>query len=71
MQPQRVTILSDIAIRKKDVEEGKLEEEKRKAEDTMKSRITAMEYAKLEVELTKALAHLQGIQKLRHSKKGF
>ncbi|MCL5060641.1 MAG: F0F1 ATP synthase subunit epsilon [Candidatus Thermoplasmatota archaeon] len=71
VQPQGVTILSDMAIREKTLEEGKLWDEKRKAEDAMKSRVSALEYAKLEVELAKALAHLQGIQQLRHGKKGF
>jgi len=70
VQPQGVTILSDMAIREKTMEEGKLWDEKRKVEETMKNRVTAMEYAKLEVELAKALAHLQGVQKLRHSRKG-
>ena len=68
VQPQGVTILSDMAIREKTMEEGTLWDEKRKTEDTMKNRVTAMEYAKLEIELAKALAHLQGIQKLRRGK---
>lgn len=68
VQPQGVTILSDMAAREKTMEEGTLWDEKRKTEDTMKNRVTAMEYAKLEVELAKALAHLQGIQKLRRGK---
>ncbi|MDP2264963.1 MAG: F0F1 ATP synthase subunit epsilon [Thiobacillus sp.] len=71
VQPGGVTILADIAIREKDVEEGTLEDERRKAEETMRNRVTAAEYARLEVELTKALMSLQGIQKLRHGKKGF
>ncbi|MHB1245531.1 MAG: F0F1 ATP synthase subunit epsilon [Sulfuriferula sp.] len=70
VQPQGVTILSDIAIREKDMEKGELWDGKQRAEETMKNRVTAMEYAKLEVELAKAFAHLQGVQKLRHSKKG-
>ena len=68
VQPQGVTILSDMAIREKTMEEGTLWDEKHKTEDTMKNRVTAMEYAKLEIELAKALAHLQGIQKLRRGK---
>lgn len=70
VQPGGVTILSDIAIREKDMEEGTLEIERRKAEETMRNRVTAAEYAKMEVELTKTLMSLQGIQKLRHGKKG-
>lgn len=71
VQPQQVTILSDMAIREKTMEEGKLWDEKRKTEETMKNRLTALEYAKLEIELAKALAQLQGIQKLRQGKKEF
>ena len=37
----------------------------------MRNRVTAAEYARLEVELAKALMSLQGIQKLRHGRKGF
>lgn len=70
VQPHGVTILSDLAIREKDMEEGKLWDEKRKTEETMKNRVTAAEYTKMEVELTKALMSLHGIQKLRHGKKG-
>lgn len=68
VQPQGVTILSDMAVREKAVQEGQLWDKKRKAEETMKNRVTAMEYAKLELELAKAFSHLQGIQKLRHGK---
>ena len=71
VQPGGVAILSDIAIREKDMEEGTLEDERRKAEETMRNRVTAAEYARLEIELTKALMSLQGIQKLRRGKKGF
>ncbi|HQS83191.1 MAG TPA: F0F1 ATP synthase subunit epsilon [Thiobacillus sp.] len=71
VQPGGVTILADIAIREKDLEEGTLEDERRKAEETMQNRVTAAEYARLEVELTKAMMSLQGIQRLRHGKKGF
>lgn len=68
VQPQGVTILSDMAVREKTMEEGTLWDEKRKTEDTMKNRVTAMEYAKLEIELAKTLTHLQGIQKLHRGK---
>jgi len=70
VQPGGVTILSDLAIRDKDVEEGKLEEERRKAIEATRSRVTAAEYARLEGELTKALMSLQGFEKTR-GKKGF
>lgn len=68
VQPHGVTVLSDMAIREKDMEEGKLWDEKRKTEETMKNRVTAMAYAKLEVDLAKALAYLQDLQQLRRGK---
>lgn len=69
VQPHGVTVLSDLAIREKDMEDGKLWDEKRKAEETMKNRATALAYAQLEVDLAKALGYLQDLQKVRHSKK--
>lgn len=69
VQPHGVTVLADLAIREKDMEAGKLWDEKRKTEETMKNRATALAYAKLEVDLAKALGYLQDLQKLRHSKK--
>lgn len=69
VQPGGVTILSDIAIREKDLEKRTLEDARRQAEETLKNRVTAAAYARLEVELTKTLMSLQGIQKLRHGRK--
>lgn len=71
VQPGGVTILSDLAIREKDAKEGKLEEERQKAMETTRNRVTEAEYARLEVELTKALISLQGFEKLHRGKKGF
>lgn len=70
VQPRQVTILSDMAIREKAIEEGRLLEEKQKAEKAIRNQVTSVEYAQLEVELAKALTHLQGIQKLRRGMKG-
>jgi F-type H+-transporting ATPase subunit epsilon len=70
VQSQGVTILSDIAIRETDITAGKLEAETRKAEETMRHIVTAMEYAKMEVELAKSLAQMQGIQRWRQGKRG-
>lgn len=69
VQPHGVTVLSDLAIREKDMEEGKLWDKKRQTEETIRNRVTALAYAKLEVDLAKALGYLQDLQKLRHSKK--
>lgn len=68
--PGGVSILSDLAIRGKDVEEGKLEEEKRKVEEAARNRLTALEYARLEIELARALRLTPGLEKIRHGGKG-
>jgi F-type H+-transporting ATPase subunit epsilon len=65
VQPSVVTILSDTAIRGKDLDEGKAMEAKRHAEEALKDRAAAMDYAKAQSELAQAIAQLSAIQKLR------
>jgi F-type H+-transporting ATPase subunit epsilon len=66
-----VTILSDIAIREKDIAEGKLDEKNRQAELAVKNYVSAMEYASLEIELARSLSKMKGIEKLLKGKKRF
>jgi F-type H+-transporting ATPase subunit epsilon len=68
VQPGVVTILSDIAIRGADLDEARALEAKRAAEEAMRDRSSAMDYAKAQAELAEAIAQLAAIQKLR--KKG-
>lgn len=68
VQPSVVTILSDTAVRGKDLDEEKALEAKQRAEDAMKNRASAMDYAKAQAELAEAIAQIQAIEKLR--KKG-
>lgn len=65
VQPFVVTILSDTAIRGQDLDEAKVLDAKRAAEDAMKDRSSAMDYAKAQAELAQAVAQLAAIQKLR------
>ncbi len=65
VQPFIVTILSDTAIRGQDLDEAKAMEAKRAAEEGMKNRSSAMDYAKAQAELAQAVAQLAAIQKLR------
>ncbi len=65
IQPFVVTILSDTAIRGADLDEAKALEAKRAAEDAMKDRSSAMDYARAQAELAEAMAQLAAIQKLR------
>jgi F-type H+-transporting ATPase subunit epsilon len=65
VQPNMVTILSDTAIRGKDLDEAKAVEAKRNAEEAMKNRTSAMDYAQAQAELAEAIAQLATIHKLR------
>ncbi|MBS4098390.1 MAG: F0F1 ATP synthase subunit epsilon [Sulfuricella sp.] len=65
VQPGVITILSDTAIRGHDLDETKALEAKQRAEDAMKNRAAAMDYARAQSELAEAVAQLQAIQKIR------
>ncbi len=66
VQPRRVTILSDLGLLERDADENHLREEKRKVEETLRYRVTDMEFMRIQVELTRALSRLEGMQTLRH-----
>lgn len=66
VQPRRVTILSDLALPEEEM--GNLPIEQKKVDETMKNRVTALEYAKIEADLARAFRDLQGLQQLKHRK---
>lgn len=65
VQPHVVTVLSDAALRAKDLDEAQALEAKQKAEQAMKDSKSDMEFAKAKAELAQQLAQLRAIQKLR------
>jgi len=65
VQPNLVTILSDTAIRSKDLDESRALEAKQAAEESMKNRTSDLDYAQAEAELAQALAQLRLIQQIR------
>jgi len=65
VQPHVVTILSDTAIRARDLDEAAATEAKSKAEQAMADAKTDMEFAKAKAELAQQMAQLRAIQKLR------
>ncbi len=65
VQPHLVTVLSDIGMRARDLDEAKALEAKQRAEKALDSTMADMEYAKAEAELAQAVAQLQAIQRLR------
>jgi F-type H+-transporting ATPase subunit epsilon len=68
VQPNVVTVLADTAIRAHDLDEAKALEAKAKAEDAMRSKLSAEEIAKAQAELAASVAQLQAISRLRKRK---
>ena len=68
VQPNVVTVLADTAIRAHDLDEAKALEAKAKAEDAMKSKLSAEEIAKAQAEIAAAAAQLEAISRLRRRK---
>ena len=65
VQPNVVTILSDTAIRGKDLDEARALEAKQAAEEAMRNRSSDIDYAQAESELVNAIEQLKVIQQLR------
>jgi F-type H+-transporting ATPase subunit epsilon len=65
VQPKGVTVLADTAIRGADLDEAKAQDAKRKAEELMVNKDSAIDYAKAQAELAAAVAQLAAIAKLR------
>ena len=65
VQPSRVTVLADTAIRGKDLDEAKASDAKQKAEEALVNRSSELDYARAQAELAEAVAQLAAIQRLR------
>jgi F-type H+-transporting ATPase subunit epsilon len=65
VQPDRVTVLADTAIRGADLDEAKAAEAKKLAEEALVNRDSSIDYAAAQAELAVAVAQLAAIQKLR------
>ncbi|HTS22873.1 MAG TPA: F0F1 ATP synthase subunit epsilon [Casimicrobiaceae bacterium] len=68
VQPNVVTVLSDTAIRARDLDEAKALEAKQRAEEAMTNKTSKEEIARAEGELAGALAQLAAIRKLRRGR---
>lgn len=66
VQPGRVTVLADTAIRGKDLDEALALEAKQKAEEALANRSSELDYAEAQAELASAIAQLAAIKKLRN-----
>ena len=65
VQPGKITILSDTAIRGKDLDETKAQAAKKAAEESLKKKDSNIDFALAEAELAEAVAQIQAIAKLR------
>ncbi|RJG07604.1 F0F1 ATP synthase subunit epsilon [Noviherbaspirillum cavernae] len=68
VQPNKVTVLADTAIRGHDLDEAKAAEAKKLAEEALANKESKIDYAKAQAELAEAIAQLQAIQKLRQKR---
>ncbi|MDH5648256.1 MAG: F0F1 ATP synthase subunit epsilon [Gammaproteobacteria bacterium] len=69
VQPHVVTVLSDTAIRAKDLDEAQALEAKQRAERAMQDKKSEVDYARAQAELIEAVARLRTIEKLRKKSK--
>jgi F-type H+-transporting ATPase subunit epsilon len=65
VQPGRITVLSDTAIRGKDLDETKAKAAKKVAEESLSKKDANIDFALAEAELAEAVAQIQAIEKLR------
>ena len=68
IQPDVVTVLSDTAIRAKDLDEAKALRAKPAAEEAMQNKASKEDVARAEAELAGAMAQLAAIRKLRRGR---
>lgn len=69
VQPQVVTVLTDTAIRAKDLDEAAAKLAKEQAEKLLLNRTDAIEVAEAQAQLAQALAQLQALERLRKNLK--
>jgi len=66
VQPTRVTVLADTAIRAKDLDEASALESRKAALERMQNKTSKEEVAIAEAELSIAVAQIEAIRKMRH-----
>ncbi|MCZ8130323.1 MAG: F0F1 ATP synthase subunit epsilon [Steroidobacteraceae bacterium] len=65
IQPQRVTVLADTAMRAKDIDEAAAQAAKQRAEEALKNAKDQIELAEAQAELARAAAQFKALQRLR------
>ena len=65
VQPEKITVLADVAERGDDLDEERAQQARQAAEEKLASATPDLDYATAQAELARAVAQLQIIQKLR------
>ena len=65
VQPHRITVLADTALRARDLDEAAALEAKRQAEEALQDRESLIDMARAQAELAEAMAQLCAIERLR------
>ena len=65
VQPDKITVLADTAMRVNDLDEAKAEEAKRQAEQQMADKSAEFEYSVAAAQLAEAAAQLRTIRQIR------
>ena len=65
IQPHRVTVLSDTALRARDIDEAAALEAKRRAEEALANQTGEVDIVRAQAELMEALARLRTLEKIR------
>jgi F-type H+-transporting ATPase subunit epsilon len=65
IQPQRVTVLADTALRAKDLDEAAALAAKQKAEDAIRDRSDEISLADAQAELLRAVAQIKMLERIR------
>ena len=68
VQPNRVTVLADTAIRGHDLDEAKAVEARKAAEEALANKSGDIDYAKAQAELAAAIAQIAALRKFRSKK---
>jgi F-type H+-transporting ATPase subunit epsilon len=69
IQPHVVTVLSDTALRAKDIDEAAAIKAKERAEKLLEDHNAEFDYAKAQAQLAEAVAQLRTLQNLRKKKR--
>jgi F-type H+-transporting ATPase subunit epsilon len=65
VQPHVVTVLADVALRARDIDEAAAMKAKERAEKIMADKQTDFDFARAEAELAEAVAQLRTLKKIR------